>query len=77
MKTSLMVVLILILSGCSWAGIISNKGAEASDEVMRDAIWTICSAVPVGAVKRRINTEELVKAYNAICSSQEKLPSAN
>ena len=66
--------LTILMTGCSYAGLISQKGAEASDEVLRDAIWTMCSAVPVGAVKRRINTEKLTAAYNELCSSQEKLP---
>lgn len=70
----LIILAVLWLTGCSFAGVISKKGAEASDEVLRDSIWTICSAVPVGAVKRKFNTTELVTAYNTLCSSQEKLP---
>ena len=64
----------LLLSGCGFFGVIAEKGAEASDEVLRDAIWAMCNATPVGAVKRKFNTPELVSAYDTICSSQEKLP---
>ena len=78
MYTFLSVVLIIVavmwLTGCSWAGVISQKGAEASDELLRDSIWAMCNATPVGAVKRKFSTDELVAAYNTICSSQEKLP---
>ena len=74
MKMVGIVLMGTVLTGCSYAGLISQKGAEASDEVLRDAIWTMCSAVPVGAVKRRINTEELAKAYDVICASKETLP---
>lgn len=71
----LIVLAVLWLTGCSFAEVISKKGADASDEVLRDSIWAMCNAVPVGAVKRKFNTTELVSAYDTICSSQEKLPS--
>ena len=68
------ILLTTTLTGCSFFDDIMRKGAEASDEVLRDALWTICKAVPVGAVKRRFNTESQVKAYDDICAEQEKLP---
>ena len=72
---SVSILLATTLAGCGFFGQIAERGAEGSDEVLRDAIWVMCKAVPVGAVKRRFSTETQVDAYNAICAEQEKLPS--
>ena len=74
MRIVLLATTLLLLEGCSWFEVIAGEGADASDEVLKDSIWIMCNATPVGAVKRKFNTPELVSAYDTICSSQEKLP---
>ena len=72
--TASVLIFFMLTSGCGFFGVISEKGAKASDELLRDSIWAMCNATPVGAVKRKFNTPDLVSAYDTICSSQDKLP---
>lgn len=54
--------------GCStYQTIVAERGAEASDQATDAALWSLCSAMPVGAIKRRFKTEEERDAYNKIC----------
>jgi len=71
---TLLLTMCLSVTSCGMFQQIATKGAEASDDVLRDAIWVICNASPVGAVKRKFDTPELVQAYNTLCVSQEQLP---
>jgi hypothetical protein len=62
---------VILLTGCAeWQAIksgIGSYGAEASDEVLDSAIWTICNASPVGAHKRRFKTGEEIAALKVLC----------
>jgi hypothetical protein len=76
-----LVTLVLFLSSCSggcaeiaaFKSGIAEHGADASDEALETALWTICKATPVGAVKRKFKSDEERAAYNAICPG-EMLP---
>lgn len=58
---------VILLPACSFTDMIGLKGAEASDEALRIAIWEVCNASPVGAVKRRFDTPEKAKIWNSLC----------
>jgi len=45
----------------------AEHGADAADQALDTALWTICNATPVGAIKRRFKSEEEREAYNKIC----------
>lgn len=65
---ALVVILLLVLAGCStYRNIAATQGAEAADAALEAAEWTLCNAAPVGAVTRRYQTQELQEAYNTIC----------
>ena len=62
------IILVLALSGCAeLKAVVSTYGVGASDEALSTAIWTICSASPVGAHKRRFKTVEEVAAIEVLC----------
>ncbi len=73
-KLSYLCIIFLMLSGCAeWQAIksgIGSYGAEASDEVLDSAIWTICSAAPIGSHKRRFKTDDELKALEVLCAAQ-------
>lgn len=64
--------LILILSGCAeLKAVVGTYGAQASDEALSTALWTICNASPVGAHKRRFKTVEEIAAVRILCGDPE------
>ena len=72
MRKLLIIVMVLVaiavLSSCQmYRAAIAERGAEASDATLESAMWTICNAIPVGAVKRMFKTEEERDAYNVLC----------
>lgn len=75
MKRMILLVLVLLLSACTGgcseiaamrAGAAAH-GANAADQALETALWTICNATPVGAIKRRFKTREERAAYDALC----------
>lgn len=81
MKRLLILTAVLMLSACSGGcaeidasrAAIAEHGADASDQALDTAIWTMCNATPVGAIKRRFKTEAERDAYNKLCPG-EPLP---
>lgn len=71
MRAILLIVLLLTLTSCAeWQAAkigVSSHGAQAADEALTTAMWTMCNAIPVGAVKRRFKTIEEREAYNSLC----------
>ena len=74
MKIFVFILLLVLISGCAvQRALVGVKGAEYSDATLNDALWTLCNAVPVGAIKRRFNTIEKLLHYNAVCEDQSKI----
>jgi hypothetical protein len=79
MKRIALIILTICLTACSGgcaevAAVrsgVAEHGADAADQALETAIWTMCSASPVGAIKRRFKTEEERAAYNVICPDGE------
>ena len=64
----------VLLFGCAeYRAIAGSKGKTASDAALNDALWVICKASPVGAIKRKFNTIEKLIQYNNICEDQDRL----
>jgi len=70
-------ILIASLTGCAQLDAIKKTAADvaarAAVTALRDAIWVVCKASPVGAVRVVFNTPDLMKTYNDICSNQSLL----
>lgn len=73
----------LALTGCGFTAsgdviraTISKKGAEVMDQNLANAEWFMCSAVSVGAVRRRYGgSSEVSSAYETLCRHGNPLPS--
>jgi len=75
MKNLALLILLISVSGCSrYRAYVGQYGQETSDAALHDALWTICKAVPVGAIKRRFDTLERLIQYNAMCREMEQVP---
>jgi hypothetical protein len=73
----LSICLLVLTAACAseFNALVAQRGAEASDQAVAAAFWTICNAAPVGAIKRRIQTPEEIAAYNVLCPDNA-LPSS-
>ena len=69
MKVFILLVLFILLSGCSTLSSIVDKGAEVNDKLLVSAEGTICTAASVGAVERRYKTDELKESRQVICDN--------
>lgn len=62
---------LLLIAGCAEMSAIRQSiglyGADAADQTLETAIWTICDASPVGAVGRRFKTDDEKAALAVIC----------
>lgn len=73
MKYIFIGLLLLLTTGCAFnRAQIGEEGRKASDAAFHDLLWGLCNAIPVGAVKRHINTPELKESYDLICASRDK-----
>lgn len=67
----IVIFIALLLSGCAsydlYKAAIAEEGAKAADSALEAAIWHICNASPVGAIKRRFKTDREITAYNILC----------
>lgn len=72
------VMIMAAVAGCAeitaFRSGIAKHGADASDQVLESALWTICNGSPVGAVKRRFKTASEQDAYNVMCSNLVEVP---
>ena len=77
MKTLLIIALIASVTACAELNSlrqgIGMYGQKASDNALHDAIWVICNATPVGAIKRKFNTPELLKVYSDFCPDNAEI----
>ena len=75
MKLTIIAICALLTTSCAELGAaksgIASHGAQASDETLDAAIWTLCNAVSVGAVKRRFKTDDEKAGYNSMCPELE------
>lgn len=71
MKYIILLFAVLAVPGCAEIhaarAAAAEHGADAADQALDTALWTICSATPVGAIKRRFKTTEERAAYNILC----------
>jgi len=70
-KRILLVLVMVALTGCLEVRAIRQSiglyGAEAADQAVDTAIWTLCQASPIGAINRRFITDAQKTAYRTIC----------
>ena len=70
---AVLIVLVVILTGCDTLTAIPERGAEGSDAALDAAVWTVCKASTVGAVNRRYNTPEKATTYREFCGLVEEI----
>jgi len=72
-KAILLIFCALLLSGCEFVGMartaVAERGADAADQTLDTALWTICNGSPVGAINRRFRSADERAAYREICPS--------
>ena len=61
---------IFMLSGCSTVGKIASYAAQANDDALTSAEFTICNAASVGSIKRKFNTPEKVEVWKELCNDR-------
>lgn len=70
-KKMVFLALLVALAGCAEARAIRQSiglyGADAADQALETALWTVCNASPVGAVERRFKTDAEKAARKVIC----------
>lgn len=72
----------LALTGCGFTAsgdviraTVSEKGAKVMDQSLANAEWFMCSAVSVGAVRRRYGrSPEVASAYETLCRHGNPVP---
>ena len=64
----LLVIFVLLSSGCSMLGKVVDAGGEVNDKALVTSEVTICRAASVGSVLRRYNTPEKAKACLTLCT---------
>lgn len=69
MKTLILLMSVLFLSGCGTLGNILDFASEANDEALTSAEFTICMAASIGSINRRYNTEAKAKAWKELCTN--------
>jgi len=71
MKKLLPVIFLVFISGCAEVNALRKSvglyGADAADQALDTAIYTLCVGSTVGAIDRRFKTEEERAAYRSIC----------
>ena len=51
---------------------VAEYGARAADGALDNAEWVMCSAAPIGSIKRKYGTsEKMAEAYRALCGAGE------
>lgn len=70
---ALVVALALALSACGFTpqgdlarDVIREKGAQAYDEGLANALWFMCSGASVGSIRRTFGKN--MAAYNSLCA---------
>jgi len=71
-KRMLFMAVLMALAGCAEIRVIRQSvglyGAEAADQAVDTAVWTLCQGSSIGAINRRFVTESQKVAYRTICS---------
>lgn len=62
---------LVLLTGCAEVAAMraagAQHGAEAADQAVDTALWSLCNAAPVGAIQRRFKTPDEREAYGTLC----------
>jgi uncharacterized lipoprotein len=76
---TVLVILLLILSGCASydtvQSAVATHGAKAQDEARVTAEWTLCQGISVGAWRRAYaGNEAKTSAWAVLCDQPEGVP---
>jgi uncharacterized protein YceK len=65
----ILVLAILLTSGCSTIANLANRAAGVNDEALASSEFVICKGASVGSIERRYNTTELLEARKTLCDN--------
>lgn len=76
MKTVFVLLVILVLAGCSGFSTVKYavaiEGAKVADEALQVSEWGLCEATTVGAWKRKFGQNpEKAEAWTKLCSDKD------
>jgi hypothetical protein len=71
MKKLIVLLAVLILSGCAVLDPLIGKAAKVNDGALKAAEFSICNGASIGSVKRRFNTPELAKLWRELCEEKQ------
>lgn len=58
------------LSGCVSVGEVVDTAADANDQAVGAAEFTICNGASVGSIRRSFNTPERIQAWKTLCMKE-------
>jgi len=70
MFIALLVLLLMLASGCAGIMEIKAKGAEVMDDAVAAAEITLCEGASVGAIRRRFNSPESAATWRRLCAER-------
>lgn len=62
---------IFFCTGCSTLESALGTLADANDESLKAAEFTVCHGASVGSIRRRFNTPELAELWQKMCTEQQ------
>lgn len=71
MKVLLILLLILLISGCSVLEKVVSKGAEISDNGLVIAADTYCKIASIGSITRKMSVDEYLELRRLICGKND------
>ena len=68
MRILLIAIMALTLSSCSLSGIVASKGADANDDAIEAALFTLCQGASIGSINRKFDTPERADVLAKLCT---------
>lgn len=71
MKILTVLITVLTMSGCSLVGSGVEKAAQANDEALKAAEFTICQGASIGSIRRKFDTPEKAEMWKSLCKENQ------
>ena len=65
-NTLISIIIVLFMPGCA---LISDKGAELTDQALTAAEFTICRGTSIGSIRRHYGGAEGARIWKEFCNS--------
>lgn len=75
MRILIIILTLLIISGCSTISKLIDTAGNANDKALVSAETVVCRAASIGSILRRYDTEEKARAWKQLCTqSNDSVP---